>query len=98
VDLGKRRLRVAKAGYKEAVIELEVNGSGVVSSTVSLEPIVHAGTVVVQTQHDGAIAVDGKLMALERWKGLLPSGQHSLRVSAPGKTPYQSDLVVEDNQ
>ena len=33
-----------------------------------------------------------------RWEGALPSGGHTLRVSAPGMLAYQAELTIEDDK
>jgi hypothetical protein len=33
-----------------------------------------------------------------RWEGTLPSGGHTLRVTAPGMAAHQSEVLVQDNK
>ncbi len=98
LDFGTRQLRVLEDGYKESTTALEVAGAGVVQASVTLNRVVHAGTLAVQVGHGASIAIDGRVLAFERWQGSLPSGAHTLRVTAPGKQPYQRDVVVQDDQ
>src|SRR4029078_7137132 len=43
-------------------------------------------------------SVDGKVVAQGKWDGKLSSGGHTLRVTSPGMSIYQSEVVVQDNK
>ena len=44
------------------------------------------------------ISIDGKAVAQGKWDGPLSSGGHTLRVTAPGMTIYQSEVLVLDDR
>jgi hypothetical protein len=69
-----------------------------VTIDVQLEQPVHMGTLAVVAGRSNRIALDGKLLGEGQWEGKVQSGGHTLRVTAPGMTPYQSEVVIQDDQ
>jgi hypothetical protein len=98
LDLGARRIRVQKDGYKSFETIETITGPGSVSVAAKLEPVVHQGQLRVVAPTDAAIRLDGKLVGTGTWEAAVPSGAHTLVVTAPGKHRYASDLVVTDDQ
>ncbi len=98
VDVGVRRIRVVKAGYKPVALSREIVGGGKVAIDVPLEKEVHRGRVQVVAGPEDLIALDGKAVGMATWEGSAPSGGHTLRVTAPGMTPYQSEVVLQDDK
>jgi len=98
VDVGVRRIRVVKAGYKPVALSREIVGGGEVAIDVPLEKEIHRGRVQVVAGPEDLIALDGKAVGLSQWEGSAVSGGHTLRVTAPGMTPYQSEVVLQDDQ
>jgi hypothetical protein len=98
VDLGTRRLRARKAGFRDATKEITTTGASEVVVDLALAKIVHEGRVSVKAGSRDAIAIDGKMLATGTWSGVLPSGGHTLRVTAPNMRPYQSEILVSDDQ
>jgi hypothetical protein len=98
VDIGKRRIRVTKPGFREHLREVNVVGSGDAPIDVTLERDVHEGRLVVRAGASDTISVDGKVVGTGRWEGVLPSGGHTLRVTALGMRAHQTEVVISDNQ
>lgn len=98
VDIGSRKIRVKKDEFEEYVHEVPVGGSAEVSLEVKLAKIVHEGRLNVRTRTDATISLDGKVVGTGTWSGTLPSGGHSLSISAPKMRPYQSEIYVQDKE
>lgn len=98
VDIGMRKVRVRKADYEEVARELPVGGAAEVSAEIKLAKIVHEGRLVVKTSQDATIALDGRVVGTGSYAAVLPSGGHTLRITAPKMRPYQSEVIVQDNQ
>lgn len=98
VDIGMRTVLVRKEGFKEVSKEVPVGGSPTLSVSVSLEKIVHQGRLAVTAGDKDAIAIDGKMVAAGSFNGILASGGHMIRVTAPDMRPYQSEVVIADNE
>ena len=98
VDLGDRRIRVTKPGFKEQVISQHVAGASDLTVSVVLEHEVPAGHLVVSTAAGGAISVDGAPTGVGRWQGPVSAGSHAVRVTAPGMVAYSAEVAVKDGE
>lgn len=98
IDMGMRRVRIKKDGFKDFDDPQQVSGGGEVSLSVNLEKEVHQGRLYVSAGEKDAIAIDGQVVATGKWEGVVPSGGHTLRVTAPGMRSYQSELSIRDNE
>lgn len=98
LDVGRREIRVVKPGFKESVIVREVAGGGDTALVVVLEKEIHRGRLSVTAGPNDLITLDGKMVGRGSWEGSVPSGGHTLRVTAPGMLPYQAEVMLKDNQ
>ncbi|XXX76403.1 PEGA domain-containing protein [Sorangium sp. So ce134] len=98
VDVGFRRVRVSKKGFVSFDERRRIMGATEVAISVRLAPEVHEGRLVVVAGKRDLIWLDGKLLGEGRFDGAVPSGGHTLRVSAPGMKPYQADVSIEDDR
>lgn len=98
LDVGKRAITVKKKGYVDAVVNREVAGGGTMTVDVQLEKEIHRGKLLVQAGPNDLISLDGKAVGRGKWEGAMPSGGHTLKVTAPGMAAYQSEVVIQDNQ
>jgi len=98
VDLGVRRIKVKKDGFREALLAVPIGGSKEVTQAVKLEREVHEGKLTVHSSPDAAISLDGKQVGTGEFAGSVASGGHTLHVVAPGMRPYQTEVVIADNE
>lgn len=98
VDIGVRKIRVVKDGFEEFIKELPVGGTSKIRLDAKLEKIVHEGTLVVNARSHDEIFVDGARVGIGVWRGVVSSGGHMLRVTAPEMRAYQSEIVVRDKE
>lgn len=98
VDLGMRKIRVQKADFEEVTKDIAVGGAAEVAVDVPLVKIVHEGRLNVRTQTDASISIDGKVVGAGSWSGSLASGGHLIRVTAPKRMPYQSEVYLQDKE
>jgi len=98
VDIGVHKVRARKAEFDDSIQELTVNGGAVVAVDLTLHPIVHEGTVNVHAGPKDAILLDGQPVGAASWSGSIKSGGHTLRVTASGMLPYQTEVLVQDGQ
>ena len=97
VDLGPRKVRAKKDGFRVFEKEIAVGGMATVTIEVAMER--QSGHLDLRVAPNASVAIDGK----EIGKGPavdvdLPVGGHELLVTAPGMRPYQGDLVIEDGR
>jgi hypothetical protein len=98
VDLGMRKIRIHKSGYKDHLITRNFSDASDVSFQVTLPLELHQGTLAVTARANDAIRVDGVLMGQGKWQGVLPSGEHSVRVAASGMRSFERQVFVEDDR
>jgi PEGA domain len=98
VDVGNRKVRVVKPGFKESVRLEPVAGATEVKVSVKLEKEIHQGKLIVEAGPKDVIFLDGKAVGTARWEGVLPSGGHALRVTGQGMIPYQSEVTIQDDK
>jgi hypothetical protein len=97
VDMGKRRLRLEKPGYVPYEKEVELTGGTSVDLKVELEPELHEGTLRIVSDPSAVISIDGRVVGTATWTGKLPSGPHTVHISAEGKLPHKTDVAIKDN-
>jgi hypothetical protein len=96
VDLGLHQLSVEKDGFEEYSTALNVTGSAEIHVRAVLVPVAPPqGRLVVHAGSDDAIAVDGIAAGIGTWTGVLPRGPHSVRVTRPQSSPFETEVVVE---
>jgi PEGA domain-containing protein len=99
IDLGTHQVTVNKDGFAEYATTLTIVSSADVHVTAVLAPIVSPdGRLVVHARSGDTIAVDGAPVGLGTWTGLLPPGPHSVRVTEPDSSPFESEVVIEERQ
>jgi hypothetical protein len=98
VDLGDRRVRVDKPGFKEQAFVQHVVGAADVTVTVSLEHEARDGRLAIVTDGVGTIQVDGTAVGVGRWEGPVSAGTHAVRVTATAMAPYASDVAVKEGE
>ena len=97
VDMGKRRLRFEKVGRVPQETEMDLAGGKTIDLKIQLQEEVHQGTLRIVSDPNAVISVDGHVVATAQWTGTLPSGTHAVHVSAEGRQPYETEVVVKDN-
>jgi hypothetical protein len=98
VDIGSRKIRVHKQDFEEVLREVQVAGGAEMPLEIKLARIVHEGRINVRAPADATIEIDGKTVGVGTWSGTLPSGGHTLRVTAQKKRPYQTELYLQDKE
>jgi hypothetical protein len=99
IDLGTRRVAVMKDGFADYEVTIAVDGPTDVHVSAMLVPLdAPAGRLVVRAGGANTIAVDGTTVGVGTWTGGLPRGAHSVRVSQPDSTPYETEVYVESRQ
>jgi PEGA domain-containing protein len=96
VDMGKRQLRVEKAGFVPYATELDLAGGKSIELKVALAAEVHEGMLRIVADPSAVLSVDGHVMGTATWSGTLASGAHTVHVSATGKQPYHTEVVIKD--
>lgn len=98
LDIGERKIRVAKDGFIPFEKTLAVGGTASVLVEVKLEKEVHEGRLTVNAPAGAAIELDGRQVGAGKIDTAVSTGGHQLRVVAQGRRPYQTEVVVQDRE
>ncbi|WP_438001212.1 PEGA domain-containing protein [Sorangium sp. So ce185] len=98
LDVGTRKIRVTKKGFEAFEVSQQVPGGGVVTVAATLEKEVHQGRLIVAAPPNAVISIDGRVVGRGSYDGPVPSGGHTLRVTASDMVSHQSEVMIYDNQ
>lgn len=98
LNVGEHRLRAEAEGYAPAQQTFEVaSGGGNPAITVALSPT-HAYLTVLTPDDRTAIAIDGRAVAFESYRGFIEPGRHVIQVYRSGFEPYEAVVQLEAGQ
>ena len=106
LDPGDHQIVASAPGYQDftktvtvatgtVAIDLPVLDKQVVEPP---KPVVHEGTLRITTLPNAEILLDQQRVATGSYEAKVKSGGHTLRVVAGGMRPYQSEIVVGDDE
>jgi len=107
LDPGDHAIEASAPGYQtwtktvsittpgKVEIELPVLDKQVVEAP---KPVVHEGTLKITTLPTAEILLDQQRVGTGSYEAKVKSGGHTLRVVAGGMRPYQSEIVVGDDE
>jgi hypothetical protein len=98
LDMGSRRIRVTKPGFGEYSETVQVQGASELPLTIKLVKESHEGRIAISAGASDMLYLDGKMVGTGRWEGVVPSGTHTLRVTAQGMKAYQTDVFLNDKE
>jgi len=96
IDLGAHKVSAQKAGLQASVTSVEITGGEESHVTVILRPLNTRARISVHAGEGDVIAFDGTVMASTRWQAEVDAGQHTLRVTAPSRKPYDARLDLAE--
>jgi len=97
LDMGRRHLALEKSGFVRHEAEIDLAGGKSLALDVTLKAEVHEGTLRIVSDPSAVIRVDGHVVGTAAWVGQLPSGSHSVNVSATGKQTQQMEVLIKDH-
>jgi hypothetical protein len=98
VDMGSHKVRVSKPGFTDFAATVELPGGRPFSIAADLVVEHHEGKLRVVAAPRDVVQIDGKVVGTGLWEGVLPSGTHSVYVTAQDKIAHQTEVVITDNQ
>jgi hypothetical protein len=98
LDVGEHHLHVEAEGYDTAQRTLSVTGgTGNSPVTVTLNPT-HGFLTVLTPNERTAIAIDGRAVAFESYRGIVLPGRHVIQIYRSGFEPYEAVVELEAGQ
>jgi hypothetical protein len=107
LDPGDHQIVASAAGYQDWTKTVSVSAPGVIAIDIPVldkqvveppKPVVHEGTLKITTLPNAEILLDSQRVATGSYEAKVKSGGHTLRVIAGGMRPYQSEIVVGDDE
>ena len=107
LDPGDHAIVASAPGYQDWTKTVSVTTPGKVEIEIPVldkqvveapKPVVHEGTLKITTLPTAEILLDQQHVGTGTYEARLKSGGHTLRVVAGGMRPYQSEIVVGDDE
>ncbi len=98
LDLGSHTIVVQKTDFETATRTVNVPGGTSSSLSVALVKKVHTAHLMVVSEPGSTIVVDGELPANERFDGVVAAGTYDVRVTAPGRLPYDASVDLHEGE
>jgi hypothetical protein len=98
LDLGTHKLTVSKEGFDPVERAVDIAGGAERTVAVTLLAHAHVAELLVKTNQDAMVSIDGHAAGVGTFEGKLTPGPHDLRITAGGKKPYEAQLVLRDGE
>ncbi|MGA3122706.1 MAG: PEGA domain-containing protein [Polyangiaceae bacterium] len=100
LNLGKHELTVAKRGFERTQETVDTAGGSVTTLTVTLRAQAEAppAHLVVASDDNATVVIDGKNAARGRFDRALRPGVHEVSVTAPGRVAYKAQVDLRDGE
>ena len=107
LDPGDHVVVASAAGYQDWTKTVSITTPGKVEIEIPVldkqvveapKPVVHEGTLKITTLPNAEILLDQQRVGTGSYEAKVKSGGHTLRVVAGGMRPYQSEIVVGDDE
>jgi hypothetical protein len=95
LELGRHELGVTKSGFEPVTQLLQVRDTAKIVVLIVLKELASSARLVVQTDLDAMIDLDGRALGKGLFDGTVAAGSHTLRIRAQGKQAYEN--LVEMN-
>jgi hypothetical protein len=98
VDIGAREVKVVKGGFRPSAETVRVEGGREVAVSVHLEEVRERARLAIGAGRGNVIELDGAVVGEARWEGNVSAGLHRVRISAPEKKAYETEVLLRDEE
>lgn len=98
LDLGKHSIAARKEGFEANEQAVELLGGSAVSLTLVLIARSHVAQLVVTSEADATIRIDGRVVGVGHFEGPFEPGTHTVQLTAGGKEPQRAVLELRDGE
>jgi hypothetical protein len=98
LNLGKHTFSVSKDGFDPVERELEIAGGGETPLSFTLVVKRHVGRLIVVSDDDAAVSIDGETVSKGRFDQQLAAGPHQVQVTEPSKLPFKAQVDLRDGE
>jgi hypothetical protein len=97
-ELGTHRIVVTKVGFDTIEKTIDIVRVSTVELSIALVRQAVQARLIVTSDSDAALSIDGQLVGKGRFDGRLAPGTHDLRVSARDRLPYAAPIALGDGE
>jgi hypothetical protein len=98
LNLGKHTFGIRKDGFEPATRELEVAGGSETPLSLTLVVKPHVGRLIVVSDDDATVSIDGAIATKGRFDQQLAAGPHEVQVTEPSKLPFKAQVDIRDGE
>jgi diacylglycerol kinase family enzyme len=98
VDLGRRTVMVQKPDFDAITKVVDVVGGSVMDIPVTLVEHQNTGQLVITSDDDATVSIDGKIVGKGRFDAALAAGAHEVHLTEPGRMPYSSEVDLKGGE
>jgi hypothetical protein len=98
LNLGKHTFSIRKDGFEPVDRELEVAGGNETPLSLTLVVKRHAGRLIVVSDDDATVSIDGAAATKGRFDQPMASGPHEVLVTEPSKLPFKGQVDIHDDE
>ncbi len=96
IDLGTHAIQLEKDGFETTHTVIDVTQVGKQNYAFALTELVKTGHLAIHSDVDAVIEVDGKPLAKGQYEGVLPIGEHRVRITAPDREVRESTVELTE--
>jgi len=98
MDLGKHRVTVTKAGFQTIDTTVDVTGGSQADVSLTLAPQLAQARLIVTSDSEATVSIDGQVAAKARFDGPLAPGMHEVGVTEVDRLPYAMQIELRDGE
>lgn len=96
VNVGEHTVTAKKDDFAELTQKVSGPGNGTFEVVIAPKRLVHEAKLSVHAHPGDTILLDGKVVGTGSFTGTVPSGGHTLKVTASGFAPSQQEITLRD--
>jgi hypothetical protein len=98
IDLGSHTVTVTKPDFAPVERTIDVAGGAETVLTFTLMSQRHAARLVVSSDEEATVVIDGRVAGKGHFDGQVAKGVHEVRLTETGKLPYRAQLDLHDGE
>lgn len=98
LDLGAHTIRVTKEGFAPAEKTVEIEGGSALALPVTLTPLRHAAHLVITTDAEATVSIDGQVVGKGHFDGHPAPGSHDVAITETGMRSHDAEIDLRDGE
>jgi PEGA domain-containing protein len=98
IDLGTHKIGVTKPGFVPLERPVDVGGGSQTELSLTLAPVILEAHLLVTSDSDATVSIDGQVVGKARFDGPLAPGIHGVSVTEVDRLPYGAQIELRDGE